>query len=143
MRFSFSPSPILHRCTVQVAGWPKGLSGSPNVKNTPDPGLRWSPGPPELLHGSSRGHICVNPEQIWLETLHKQGFREQLIFILHLNGIESRHVHLHEAVFPVVLWNPGVVDTTWYVLKGLPVFQEAVILIVNGKSVFCRDLQQN
>lgn len=32
-------------------------------------------------------------------------------FGLHLDGIQSSHVHLRETVLPVVPWDSGVVDT--------------------------------
>lgn len=52
---------------------------------------------------------------------------------LHLDGIESSHVHLEESVLPVISRDAGIVDTSRDVLEWFPILSEAVVLIVDGK----------
>lgn len=57
----------------------------------------------------------------------------RVVLSLHLNGVQSRHVHLEEPILPVVPRDSRVVDAARYVLEGLSIFQKAVVLVVNGE----------
>lgn len=58
----------------------------------------------------------------------------RVVVSLHLNGVQSSHVHLEEPVLPVVPRDSRVVDAARYVLEGPSIFQKAVVLVVNGES---------
>lgn len=60
--------------------------------------------------------------------------------ILHLDGIQTSHVHLQEPVLPVVSRDSGVVDATWDVLKWFPIFKETVVSVVYGERPHPKDL---
>lgn len=64
------------------------------------------------------------------------------VFSLHLDSIETSHVHLYKPVPPVVAWDSGVVDAARDVLKRLPIFQETVVFVVYRERSFSRDLQE-
>lgn len=52
---------------------------------------------------------------------------------LHLDGIQTSHVHLQKPVLPVVSWDSGVMDATRDVLKWFPIFKETVVSVVYGE----------
>lgn len=66
--------------------------------------------------------VCI-PEAI-LELLGL------IVYSLHLNGIETTHVHLHQSVPPVEAWNSGIMNTTRNIAEILSIFHEAVIIVV-------------
>lgn len=90
------------------------------------------------------GHISVCQEeevQMWSTHYSKnRNIHVRMLLNLHLDGIESGHVHLHEPVLPVVPWDSGVVNTAWDVLKGLVIFEETVVFVVYREWSFSRDL---
>lgn len=67
--------------------------------------------------------------------------KESDVLDLHLDGIESGHVHLHKPVLPVVPWDSGVVNAAWDVLKRLGIFEETVVFVVYREGSPSRDLQ--
>lgn len=62
--------------------------------------------------------------------------------ILHLDGIETSHVHLLEPVPPVLSRDSGVMDAAWDVLKWFPIFKETVVAVVYREWPPPKDLQQ-
>lgn len=52
---------------------------------------------------------------------------------LRLDGIQSRHVHLQQSIFPVDPRNPEVMDASGYVTKNVPIFPKAVILVIDAE----------
>lgn len=60
--------------------------------------------------------------------------------ILHLDGVQTSHVHLQEPVLPVVWRDSGVVDAAWDVLKRFPVLKETVVPVVYRKWPHPKDL---
>lgn len=55
------------------------------------------------------GYIPVYQQSEDKQTSYK-GTTVSHVISLHLDSIESCHVHLYESVLPVVAWDPGVVD---------------------------------
>lgn len=51
-----------------------------------------------------------------------------------LDGVESRHVHLQQPVFPVGPGDPAVVNTAGDVAEIFSILQEAVVFIIYCKT---------
>jgi len=52
---------------------------------------------------------------------------------IHLNGVQSSHVHLQQAVFPVHSGDPAVVDAPGYVAEFLAILEKAVVFVVHAE----------
>lgn len=52
-----------------------------------------------------------------------------------LDGIQSGHVHLEQAVFPVHSGDPVVMDAARDVAELFPILPEAVILVVHAEGM--------
>lgn len=94
------------------------------------------------------GHISVWRQSIFQRNVIKEQDRQGNMYhsmhvvSLHLDGVESGHVHLKKPVLPVVTWDPGVVDASWDVLKRFSIFQKTVVFVVYRERPFSRDLQE-
>lgn len=69
-------------------------------------------------------------------------FKHVDVLSLHLDSIETSHVHLNQPVLPVVPWDSGVVNAAWDELKWLLIFEETVVFVVYRKCSFSRELQE-
>lgn len=62
---------------------------------------------------------------------------------LRLDSVQSCHVHLEQPILPVDSGDPVVVDASRYVTEPLPVFPEAVMVVVDAEGTRCTELQRN
>lgn len=66
----------------------------------------------------------------WKTSDCRQNYEENEVN-LQLDGIQSRHVHLHEPILPVNSGDPAVMDASWDVTKPFPIFPKAVVLVIH------------
>ncbi len=56
---------------------------------------------------------------------------------LHLDSIESSCIHFSESVFPILMWNPRIMDAPRYISEWVAIFKKCVVVIINCKWFIC------
>ena len=56
---------------------------------------------------------------------------------IHLYSIESSSIHFGESVFPILMWNPRIMDAPRYISEWFSIFEKSIIVIINCKWLIC------